>query len=428
MEITAQAILDVLLSGWPRNPTLGEIEKLDPIWYDYLRNHRYFWTENDILTKREKEIKEDVISVVYVAGNWRSCLMHASRVGDSDIFNYVESKYLKSKGGYTDISDINWFMSSGAAEGGHLKYVKYFASKGGDNWDSCMVYASMRGHYDVVEYCGKQGGTRWDGSAQFAAQYGCINIMHMATYQKEIIDWDMCMWMGATRDHILTVKYAESQGANNFNECMKTAAKQGNDISFIEHLESKGADNFNECMSQAACAGNLEFIKHFQLKGANNFHECIISSSMDGYFDIIKYFEKQIRLRYHSIFPELPICLTDIIMGFSDNIDWNEIMVFSQFSSTETKWLEIIKYSEDKGADNWDQCLYNANDRNVYNSHNSSYGRIIEYCKSKGGDESKAKDRIVEPDENEWMYEQYCAKREEGLKHCKSVMIECGLY
>ena len=428
MKVTAQIILDVLPYSWINNSYLESIEKLDPIWYDYLSDNRYFWTDCNLLTKRGKEIKDDVIYLVEMArqGDWRYCLKNASVVGNSTMFNYAESKYLENKGGYTDISDINWFME-GAAEGGHLKYVKYFASKGGDDWDGCMWYASNRGHYEVVEYCAKQGGTRWNDSAQNAARYGCINIMRMAAYQKEIIDWDACMRMGANGDHMLTVEYAESKGADNFNKCMKVTAEHGNDIGLIEHLESKGADNFNECMCQAAYAGNFEFIQYFQLKGANNFHECMQHSSWSGHLNIIKHFEEQIISEYYSIFSEFPTCIVDIIMNFEDTIDWNEIMI-SSICSTETQWLEIIKYTEKKGANNWDQCLYNAYNRNAH--YDSNYEKVLAYCKSRGGDMYKAKP-IIEWDDYDVMEydeEQKIVRYEETLKYTKNKMIEYGCY
>nr|QBK93369.1 MAG: ankyrin repeat protein [Pithovirus LCPAC404] len=431
MEITPQAILDVLISGWPYNPTLESIERLNPIWYDYLKDHRHFWADNNHLTKRGEEIKDDVISLVYVASNgrdWRFCLKNAAIVGNFIMFNYAESRYLEERGGYTDLEDVNWFMT-GAAEGGNLKYVKYFASKGGDDWDGCMLYASDRGHYEVVEYCAKQGGTRWSDSARNAAEYGCINIMRMASYQKEIIDWDSCMRSGARSEYMLVVEFAESKGADNFNECMKDTAKYGNDLSLIEHLERKGADNFNECMSQAAYAGNFEFVQHFQLKGANNFHECMQHASWSGHLNIIKHFEKQIISRYHSIFSELPTCIVDVILSFEDIIDWNEIMIKS-IISTEKQWLEIIMYAEKKGADNWDQCLYYAKNRDVYSLHDLGYKKIIAHCKLRGGDSSRAEPDIGwdDYDSMEYEQEQENLRYEETLKYAKNKMIECGCY
>nr|QBK92640.1 MAG: hypothetical protein LCPAC401_02780 [Pithovirus LCPAC401] len=426
MEVTAQSILGVLPYDWVNNSSLESIEKLDQIWYDYLKNNRYFWTDSNLLTKRGKEIKDNVIYLIEMARqrDWRYCLRNASVVGDSTMFNYVESKYLKRYGGkYTDIEDVNWFMK-GAAHGGNLKYVKYFALKGGNDWDECMWYASYLGHYEVVEYCAKQGGIRWNNSAQNAARYGCINILCMAAYQKEIIDWDACMEMGASEGHMITVEYSESKGADNFNKCMKSVAERGRNLSLIEHLERKGADNFKECMSEAAFSGNFEFILHFQLKGADNFYECMQHSSWSGHLNYIKHFEKEIISQYYSIFATLPTCIVDLILSFEDIIDWDDIMI-SPITATERQWLEIIKYSEKKGANNWDQCLYNAIDR-----CDPRYEKILTYCTSRGGDASKAKP-ITEWDDYDIMEYREEKKKlmyEETMKYAKNKMIECGCY
>jgi len=45
---------------------------------------------------------------------------------------------------------------SGAAKGGHQDLVKFFISKGANDWNLGMYYAELEGHNDLVKFFEKK--------------------------------------------------------------------------------------------------------------------------------------------------------------------------------------------------------------------------------------------------------------------------------
>ena len=108
-----------------------------------------------------------------------------------------------------------------------------------------------------------------------------------------------------------------------------------------------------------------------------------------------------------------------MIMSFEGIIDWNDIMV-SPTTAKETQWLEIIKYAEKRGANNWDQCLYNAD----YDYPH--YEKILTYCKLRGGDASKAIHRTEWNDHDVMEYQERgrILMYEETMKYDKNKIMQ----
>ena len=77
-------------------------------------------------------------------------------------------------------------------------------------------------------------------------------------------------------------------GANNWNEALKSACYSGN-IEVVKKFIEKGATNFSEVLPIACEYENFEIVKLLIEKGANSFDEALRSASLVGDMNMINY-------------------------------------------------------------------------------------------------------------------------------------------
>ncbi len=194
--------------------------------------------------------------------NWTECMKDAADNGQFDIFKYSLSKgaditklhsvYI-GRGGNIDIlklveHTINWNdCLRGAIQGKHPNIAKHALDKGADNWEECIIESSENGNlssFIIIENEIKNRNiyittSLYNKCMLEATRQGCIKIVkHVSEHS---YNWNQCMKDAAYYRHLDILKYAESQGADDWKRTLIyiTSFTSYNDEEIVKYLKSK---------------------------------------------------------------------------------------------------------------------------------------------------------------------------------------------
>lgn len=136
----------------------------------------------------------------------------------------------------------------------------------------------------------RDGKTTWNVILKRAALQGNLDIIKDAKGQTMISPhmWDTIMVNAAEGGHMAIVRYAESNGANDWRWALLSAADAGH-LDIVKYAGLRGGSVWNQAMYNAATKGHLDVVKYAASKGADNWNRVIIGATREGYLNIVKY-------------------------------------------------------------------------------------------------------------------------------------------
>ncbi len=266
--------------------------------------------------------------------NWKKCIYQSIYLNRFDIFKYSLSKI-------SNMTDGKWnkiiklcIAGDSAIEPRRipknaLKMLKCIGS-----YDECKVdwtphanSAIYHSQFDTFKYCLSKNVDIRSIDSMCIGCGGSIEIVNFIEHRTHV-NWDGCLSSAVEHERISMIKHALRKYIKNWEKCM-IAASEGRLSSLIcieNELEKRNiyitTAVYNKCMLKATCSGHIEIVKHVS-KHSYNWNQCMRDAA---YF----------------------------------------------------KHLDILKYSESQGADDWKGTLKNLNRFTTYNDE-----EIIKYLKSK---------------------------------------------
>jgi len=107
-----------------------------------------------------------------------------------------------------------------------------------------------------------------------------------------INDWNRALWAVSEGGHLEIIQYAESKGADYWNDALWGASRGGH-MEIVKYMESKGTTHWNWALYGAAEGGHMEIVKYAESKGANNWNLALYGASRGGNMEIVKYAESK---------------------------------------------------------------------------------------------------------------------------------------
>nr|QBK92839.1 MAG: ankyrin repeat protein [Pithovirus LCPAC401] len=221
---------------------IPSLENNIDIWQDGIRSIVFTITSHKSMgiLKYVGEYIDGVILDV----DWIEVMDTSSYGGNLDMFRY--SLY---KG--ADITEVN-DCSIGA--GGNMKIVKHVENAKSIDWDKVILDAVENGHNDLVLYAFNKSISNWKECMIEASKEGYLDILLLLEREvKEYIStavWNKCM-TSATRnpeDEVMDIiDYCRTKGAYDWNECLREGARNLH-FDIIAYAESMGADDFQESL------------------------------------------------------------------------------------------------------------------------------------------------------------------------------------
>lgn len=239
-----------------------------------------------------------------------------ARRGIIDIKNYhkCEVLYNVARGGHlniiTGIQNISKCCNSisrGAARGGHLNIIEYIEKLCNINYESLAIEATNGKHLDLLKYIITKYTPNYNTIAEYAAKSGSFDILNFALQN------------GAT-NYITILSRASMYGRENIVKYMVNNFNLSNEYDIIAIYAAKG--------------GNLNLIKYAIELGANNYDEIAYNAAMGGYLSILKYLK-------------------------DNEINYERIAIIA----AERCFINIVKYSLEMGAKNYDKIIQKSIER-----------------------------------------------------------------
>jgi ankyrin repeat protein len=184
----------------------------------------------------------------------------------------------------------------------------------------------------------------------------------------EEYDWDYILNFGTKNKNKKIIELAISQGATNFETGLKIAAEV-NDKNLINFFMKLGAKNFNLALVGAAKSGDVDLINYFLEKGGSDWNAILLGASSGGHYNLVldaikegegtKFdFKNAFILAAGSGNMELIKFLEKILreMNLLDQYVITNAVHDSVISHPENQ-IEVYKYFEDLGYNNWDYVI-----------------------------------------------------------------------
>nr|QBK92838.1 MAG: ankyrin repeat protein [Pithovirus LCPAC401] len=221
----------------------------------YLKNNINIWndeidslvsniTHNDDM-KIIKYVGEHIDGVILDV-DWTKIMGDSNWGGNPNMFRYSLSKG----------ADITKISDYGMGWGDNMEILKHVESVRSIDWEEVMKGASSRGYEHLVLYAFNKGANNWKECMIEASEIGHLSILLLLEREvKEYIStvvWNKCMTSAAenfdpSEDVLDIIKYCGVRGAYNWNKCLREGACHLN-LDIITYAESMGADDFQESL------------------------------------------------------------------------------------------------------------------------------------------------------------------------------------
>jgi len=157
---------------------------------------------------------------------------------------------------YKDFFAKDWFLEKAfkiSCMNNYEPLIEFFISKGFNDWNKGMKYASRGGHKDLVLRFISDGADKWINGIKSAALGGHFDLVEFFI-EKGADDWEWGMKKAAQGEHKDLVDFFIFKGAKNWNQAMMYAARGGH-MDLVDFFISKGAYSWNLSMCYAAKGG-----------------------------------------------------------------------------------------------------------------------------------------------------------------------------
>ncbi len=186
--------------------------------------------------------------------DWDQAMYFSSLEGNFDMFGYSISKG----------ANISKVLSQTMGLGGSIEIVKFVELSHSIDWNELMKGASTNEHEDLILYALFRGANNYKECIIEASKVGSLSIILLFESEMNAKNvyistkiWNKCM-ISAVGDGLCSgsddldimniIEYCGNKGAYNWNRCMKEGAYNLCSEA-IEYAESKGADDWEDSLS-----------------------------------------------------------------------------------------------------------------------------------------------------------------------------------